>query len=378
VVRIHYRPPIPYHPPCPPALTTVFTPSKRLLQRLLICVCVLGIVASGLFTTILSAQDEQATLSCPSGQTVILEGSAPAGEALLIYLEERAVGGGSTGPDGRWRLPLQVNERPGSYPIEVRSRATSVIYARFLCVVDLAVDALTLTAESTADQVASPSAGGQSSATPTSTRTGTTQPTSGGTARPTSTTATQTSGGGGGVSPSATSRSSGSTSTATNTSTPTSTLRPGASTFTPTATNTPTPTRRAGSTTPTPTIATNNLVLIAVNFGDEDEGDPEASLGDVSIENRSDFDINMFGWKLVNKDQPQYSYAFPDVDLPKRNRTEEEDYGYLTVYVSEGEDNYADGSLYWDSPTRPWRVGDVVELRDANNKVISTYVVVQE
>ncbi|MGQ9927578.1 MAG: hypothetical protein ACUVS4_12000 [Chloroflexaceae bacterium] len=87
----------------------------------------------------LSAADP-VPVACPNGETVFLEGPAPPSEALLLTLNERAVGGGVADRNGFYRIPLRANERPGVYPVEVRLRGSRTVVGRFTCFVDVPLD----------------------------------------------------------------------------------------------------------------------------------------------------------------------------------------------------------------------------------------------
>lgn len=65
-------------------------------------------------------------MTCTPGVPIEISGSGPARAPLLLYFGERAVGGGSAGPDGRFTLKLIIGqERAGDYKVSVRVRGTS-------------------------------------------------------------------------------------------------------------------------------------------------------------------------------------------------------------------------------------------------------------
>jgi hypothetical protein len=329
-------------------------------------VCIILFIGN-FFATLSPASAEPQALSCPSGRTVWLDGTSPPGESLLIFLAERAVGGGSARSDGSWRLPLRVNERPGSYLVEVRSRTSSAVYAQYTCFVDQPLDGFSPTPTGSAGAT-SPTAGRSTptvgSNVPTTAPAVTQSPSSSSqTARPTSTpTGTQTPGTG--SSPGA-----DSTSTSTSTSTPTLTRTTGAG-----GTSTPTQTRTQG---PSPTIQANNDVTIFDIFiGEGNASDPDPDLGYAVIQNSGTVDVNMKGWQLVNITFANLTYTFPDVVLPAPNVNGPETSIDLFLDANEGESIDPDElTVYWGLTYRPWRAGDQVELRDATGRKISSFAV---
>jgi|GEM_PF-1379060 len=83
-------------------------------------------------TTLLPAGVE--TLSCIPGTTVDLDGTAPPNTALLLFFNDRPVGGGLSSAAGTYRLRLQVgDERPGLYVVEVRERGSRALVDQFGC-----------------------------------------------------------------------------------------------------------------------------------------------------------------------------------------------------------------------------------------------------
>ncbi|HEU4328492.1 MAG TPA: hypothetical protein VFS21_35470 [Roseiflexaceae bacterium] len=81
----------------------------------------------------------QTTLSCPVNTPVVLEGRGPAGAALLLRFNDRVVGGGQVGRDGRYRLILHVGEeRATLHSVVVARRDTGEEVGSYLCLVGVA------------------------------------------------------------------------------------------------------------------------------------------------------------------------------------------------------------------------------------------------
>ncbi len=77
-----------------------------------------------------------AALICAPNETVYIAGTAPARAALLLYFNERAVGGSSAEPSGRFAIPLKVGEeKAGQYTIEVRVRSSMQLVLQTECTV---------------------------------------------------------------------------------------------------------------------------------------------------------------------------------------------------------------------------------------------------
>jgi hypothetical protein len=73
---------------------------------------------------------------CAPGVAVEISGGGPARAPLLLYFGERAVGGGSVAPNGRFALKLIVGqERAGEYQVTVRVRGTSQALRTITCLV---------------------------------------------------------------------------------------------------------------------------------------------------------------------------------------------------------------------------------------------------
>jgi hypothetical protein len=74
-------------------------------------------------------------LACAYGVPLFIEGEdAPPQTPLLLFFDDRAVGGDTSDSEGRYRLRLVPGEeRPGLYPISVRVRDTRDIVDRLAC-----------------------------------------------------------------------------------------------------------------------------------------------------------------------------------------------------------------------------------------------------
>jgi hypothetical protein len=67
---------------------------------------------------------------------VEISGTGPPRAAYLLYFGQRAVSGGSVGPDGRFRITLVVgSERAGTYTVTVQVRGTKQVLRSFTCLV---------------------------------------------------------------------------------------------------------------------------------------------------------------------------------------------------------------------------------------------------
>jgi hypothetical protein len=76
------------------------------------------------------------TLDCRPGARHVIEGAGPPRTALLLLFDGDPIGGGLTGADGAYRIPLVVgSERPGIYPVEVVRRDTRAVLDSLTCVV---------------------------------------------------------------------------------------------------------------------------------------------------------------------------------------------------------------------------------------------------
>ncbi|MBC8077324.1 MAG: hypothetical protein H7Y32_14705 [Chloroflexales bacterium] len=76
------------------------------------------------------------TLDCRPGARHSIEGIGPPRTALLLLFDGVAIGGGTTGADGAYRIPLVVgDERPGVYPVDVVRRDNRAVIDSATCVV---------------------------------------------------------------------------------------------------------------------------------------------------------------------------------------------------------------------------------------------------
>lgn len=269
-------------------------------------------------------------ISCPNNQTIWLEGKAPPNEALLIFLEARAVGGGSASSTGAYRLPLRLRERPGTYDVEVRTRGSRVVVGRFTCFVDVPIESQPT---STPEIIVTnpPTA----TIAPTATTLTTARPTSTSSPSPTGTNRTTTV---------TTTRTVGTATTRTTTPTVTTTGTPGAS----------------------PTSVAEDAVQI-IDVVIYDPAFPE-DFEYIQLLNTTEDPIEMLGWRIINitrSDRP--TYTFPRFTF---------DSGFTAVvYTGEGNDDPDLGEFYWERTDQVWNPGDVVELRDRTNRLISTFTV---
>lgn len=261
-------------------------------------------------------------LACPNGQTVLIEGQSPPNEALLLYLRGRPVGGGLADGQGRYSLPLRPQERPGIYLVEVRLRSSRALVASYTCYIDVALDTPLSPTPTFAGGPPTSTSGAAATASPTATASGaTTRPT----ARPTSGVAT-----------------------------PTTTTIASATTVAPTTTVTPTA-------VPADTIEIEDIYVRDLDFPDEPEY--------IELRNTSDSPINLAGWRLINASRIAEipPYTFPDFEL-------EVDVS-IVIYSTIGDDDPDFGEFFWNRSVEVWRVGDRAELRDPQNRVITTLLV---
>jgi hypothetical protein len=278
---------------------------------------------------------------------VFLEGKGTPGDALLAYLEQRAVGGGGVDGSGNWRIPLRMQEEAGIYPLEVRVRGTKTIVARFNCYVDQPIGSTptpTPTANPTGQRATlaptTPAATTATTATPN--RTISPTPTLNGTAG------------------------NGSTTTPTSTFTPTVTGTP--PTATPTVTGTPptaTPTTTGTPATATPTgTGTNGSANARCNVqrGQVDfdiilapdlEADPP-DYGTAVIMNISQREVQIEGCVLANKSvSNRPTFTFPRFSIAPGNS--------VTVLLGVGESK--DDFLFSGRDEIIWDNDDTVVLR---------------
>jgi hypothetical protein len=268
-------------------------------------------------------------LLCPSGQTVWLEGSAPAYESVLVYLDRRPVGGSSADAEGFWRVPLKTYERPGIYPVEVQSRSSRKVLARFTCFVDVPLGATPVSPDPSLPTTATTrTAATQPATTPTRTVTITT---TGTTTTPTTVTVTRTG-------------------TVTVTTTGTTTRA------------TTTATATAGS---TPTRVANDAIVITGAVADDRQNFSQFP-GFVDIDNYSTQDIVLTGWTLRNSSKTNSPiFTFPEFTLRAGD--------FVTIWSYDDANNSE--NLFWGLDAPLWDVGNVASLRDAQGREISTCIV---
>lgn len=85
-------------------------------------------------------------LICVPGETYVVLGQGPPFSQLLLTFGERVVGGGVVDQGGQFRIPMDIGpERPGTYDIAVRDRATGREIERGVCSVPTATSTLTPT-----------------------------------------------------------------------------------------------------------------------------------------------------------------------------------------------------------------------------------------
>ncbi|HMQ29784.1 MAG TPA: hypothetical protein PKD53_03610 [Chloroflexaceae bacterium] len=74
------------------------------------------------------------TLTCAPGASVAVVGRADPNTALLLYFDERPVGGALSRSDGSYQIVLNVGrERPGTYPLTVRVRDSRALVRELAC-----------------------------------------------------------------------------------------------------------------------------------------------------------------------------------------------------------------------------------------------------
>lgn len=335
------------------------TPNAPLRHRHPASSLALALIATLFLTFVIgvaaAAVTDPTTLSCPNGQTVFLEGQSAPNEGLLIFLEKRAVGGGSANASGAWRLPLKVSERPGIYRVEVQSRASRTVVGRFICYVDVPLEGV-VTATSEIVVTAAPSATSGVAATSTRPATGADV-----TATPTRT-------------------ATGGTPTTTQTATRTLTGTPPTATRTPTRTATgtpPTATRTVTGTPATPTVKAGEEAEVKIIFVVVADPDNEDNVESIEISNDSKRPIDLTGWRVVNStrsDKP--TYTIPSFELPAG----ESMIIYTDLDGSE-EDVPEFNEFYWARSDNVWRVNDVVQLYDKSpggDRLIFSYTIPAE
>jgi hypothetical protein len=67
---------------------------------------------------------------------VLIEGTGPPNTPLLLYFNNRAVGGTTSDDSGFYSLTLVIGEeRDGAFPLEVQVRGSRELVAEFTCTV---------------------------------------------------------------------------------------------------------------------------------------------------------------------------------------------------------------------------------------------------
>ncbi len=321
--------------------------ARRLLLFPLFIAFALLVGAILVFSTPTGAAVDTVTLACPNKQAVFLTGSAaPPYESLIVYLNARPVGGGSSDQDGVWRIPLHVNEHPGIYNVEVQMRSTHTSVKRFTCYVDIPLD--------------------ETSAMPTETDTAepTRFPTAVPTIRNVAVTATATA-----ITfatairtPVTTVGTTTATITATNTQT---SLPAAAATATATAA---TATATAATATAAAATATAAGIVISDAVCSDANPLPDQITELVQLRSTRDTSLTLTGWKIINM-RTDVSYTFPTFTLGPNTD--------VTVYSGVGTDNVAqppdESFLYWGRTVPVWYVNDWVELHDSSGTLIDSF-----
>ncbi len=319
--------------PCRSASPTS-TGTKQLSLRPLILVAAFLLTLIALSVSLNPQRAVGATrveLACPNGLTVFLEGNGPPRTALLIFLEDRPVGGGSTGANGEYRLPLTLRERPGIYNVAVRTRSERTEVGQFSCYVDIPLNTPPTATPEIVVTSGLPAAPSTPTATPDPALI---TPTATAASVPGGSTATATTGTG---------------------------YPPPSANATATPTTTPTPTNEPDE------AADETLDIVDITLRESNQaGNPRAEF--VSIDNGSNFTINLVGWQLVNTTRAdQLTYTFPSYAFGA---------GLVAVVFSgQGADDLNEGEFYWGQSGNIWSIGDVAELRDNTGQVISSYMV---
>jgi hypothetical protein len=75
-------------------------------------------------------------LTCVPGEAITITGYGPPRAAILLYFDQRIVGGGSIAPSGSFSIPMVVGkERPGTYIVTVRVRGSTEVLRELTCTV---------------------------------------------------------------------------------------------------------------------------------------------------------------------------------------------------------------------------------------------------
>ncbi len=97
------------------------------------------------FPTPTSTLEGSDLLICLPGASITITGSAKPYSALLAYFNTRPVGGSFARRDGSYAVVLRIgSERPGLYPIEIRTRDGYTLIAQRVCQVPAVTPTATL------------------------------------------------------------------------------------------------------------------------------------------------------------------------------------------------------------------------------------------
>lgn len=280
-----------------------------------------------------------APLDCPRGQTVWIVGDGHPGQAVLVLVAGRVVGGGNADSTGRWQIPLTMNEPPGSYVVQVVDRETRQPQAEHVCLVGPEAGASTQPAASAPASGVAPKA----SATPRLTG-----------PKPTATMPQRT--------PTILARTPPMTVEATSSPTPGAAagVEPSAPpNRIPSATLTARPTTDPRDLiTPSPTAVAgvaDRLSIAEVMAGDPEsleEGPPD--YGYVEIRLASGDPVDLTGWQLANLTHPaRPTFTFPNLLLSGN--------GAITVLPDSGAST--DELIYWGIEQIVWESGTHLALR---------------
>jgi hypothetical protein len=78
-------------------------------------------------------------LTCVPGEAITITGYGPPRAAILLYFDQRIVGGSSIAPSGSFSIPMLVGkERPGTYSVTVRIRGSTEVLRELTCTVPAA------------------------------------------------------------------------------------------------------------------------------------------------------------------------------------------------------------------------------------------------
>jgi len=262
-------------------------------------------------------------LTCPSGETVWLRGTAAPGAALLVHFSGAPVGGGSAGVDGSWAIPITVRERPGVYPAVVTSRQDGATITPFTCYVDLALGA-TATTTPTTRATSAAATSSEIPATPVQ------QLFPSSTPPPPTTSPTWMA--------------------ELAVPTPTVPIEPG-------ATIAPEPSPEASP------ISPNTPAVAAVQPDDPEE---PGLFEYVIVENQTKVPQTLVSWQLINRETGE-AFAIPPLTISPGE--------LLIVWSGNGQDEPDAGILYWPGTSPHWSPGQTVELHAPDGQIVSTLVV---